>query len=122
MSELKRLPVKYLRDLAKSDYEKGSECYICNTTEELEFHHYYSVSELYKKWLKKNKFKSEDVLDHREAFIEEHHKEMYEYTVTLCSFHHNEKLHQIYGRNPTLGTAQKQMRWVEKQRVKNGLV
>jgi hypothetical protein len=122
MSELKRLPVKYIRDLAKSDYEKEAECYICDSPDELEFHHYYSVSELYKKWLKKNKLKSEDVMDHREAFIEEHHQEMYEHTVTLCSFHHNERLHQIYGRNPTLGTAKKQMRWVEKQRVKNGLV
>lgn len=121
MADLKRLPVKYIRDLAKSDYQKDTECRICGEVEDLEFHHFYSVSELYKKWLKKNKLNSDDVIEHREDFIAEHHKEMYDDTVTLCSFHHNDDLHRIYGRNPALGTAKKQMRWVEKQRAKNGL-
>jgi hypothetical protein len=53
--------------------------------------------------------------------VEEHHKEVYDETVTLCHDHH-QKLHSIYGRNPRLSTAKKQAAWVEKQRAKNGLV
>jgi hypothetical protein len=41
--------------------------------------------------------------------------------VTLCHTHHL-KLHSIYGKDPSLGTAKKQMRWVEIQREKHGLV
>ena len=39
MTELKRDPVKYIRDKAKSRYEKASECYICGADTELDFHH-----------------------------------------------------------------------------------
>jgi hypothetical protein len=122
--ELKRDIVKYIRDKAKSGYEKGCDCYICGGIEELDFHHYCSVSELWNKWSKTNKIKIEDVddiLEVRDRFIEEHYDQMYNRTVTLCHDHHL-KLHSIYGRNPVLATAGKQERWVGKQRVKNGLV
>ena len=38
---LKRDLVKYVRDRAKSKYDKGTECRICESTENLDFHHFY---------------------------------------------------------------------------------
>lgn len=122
MAELKRDLVKYIRDKAKSGYEKGTECYICGSDEELDFHHYCSISEMLSLWMKKNKLNLktvDDILEHREAFIEEHYDQMYNQTVTLCHEHHL-KLHTIYGRNPILATAGKQSRWVTRQREKHG--
>ena len=98
MAELKRDIVKYIRDRAKNKYEKGSECYICGTEVKLDFHHAI-----------------------RDDFIEEHWAELYEHTVTLCYGHHRQ-LHKVYGRNPALTTAKKQMRWVQIQRDKHGMV
>ena len=101
MTELKRDPVKYIRDKAKARYEKGTECYICGADAELDFHHYYSLSPLLQKWVKEKDYHMEDIRDFRDEFINEHIEELYEYTVTLCHAHHL-KLHSIYGRNPTL--------------------
>jgi hypothetical protein len=53
----------------------------------------------------------------RDEFIEFHHKEIYDDTVTLCHKHHL-KLHSIYGKKPSLVTGPKQHRWVNKRRVK----
>ena len=33
MKKLKRDPIKYIRDRAKSKYEKGTECHICGAPE-----------------------------------------------------------------------------------------
>ena len=44
MPKLKRDAVKYVRDKAKSKYEKGTECRICGETEQLDFHHFYSLT------------------------------------------------------------------------------
>ena len=63
----------------------------------------------------------EDILNIRETFIETHEKELYDEAVTLCHLHHL-RLHSIYGKRPKLITAMKQKRWVEKQRVKHGMV
>ena len=52
MKKLKRDPVKYIRDRAKSKYEKESECYICGTDSQLDFHHFYSLAPLLRQWLK----------------------------------------------------------------------
>ena len=93
MKELKRDPVKYIRDKAKARYEKGTECYICGKETELDFHHYYSLSPLLYKWVEEVGYDLQDI-----------------------------KLHSIYGRNPTLHSAPKQQRWVEIQRGKHGLV
>lgn len=119
--DLKRDLVKYIRDKAKSKYDKGTECYICGETEELDFHHFYSLSPLLHQWVKKRKYLPQDVMDFRDEFIEEHWAELYEHTVTLCHSHHL-KLHSIYGKDPSLGTATKQMKWVEIQREKHGMV
>ena len=125
---LKRDPVKYIRDRAKSKYEKGTECEICGTKIKLDFHHYFSLAPLFHKWLKEKKelrpehYTDEYITIWRDEFIDDNWQELYSDTVTLCHDHHL-KLHSIYGRNPGLHTALKQMRWVEIQREKhNGMV
>lgn len=116
--EKKRLPVKWIRDQAKSKYPKDTKCYVCGSTTNLDFHHFYSLTPLFNKWCKKNKIvirTDEDVLEIRDRFIQEHHKELFEEAVTICNSLH-QKLHSIYGKNPSLGTAKKQKRWIEKQK------
>ena len=120
MSELKRDKIKYIRDRAKSAYVKDEECYICGAKEELDFHHFYSVTELLDKWIKEKKLvisTAEDMMDMRDEFIEAHREKIYDDTVTLCHKHHL-KLHSIYGKKPSLVTGPKQIRWVNKRRDK----
>lgn len=123
--KFKRDLVKYVRDKAKSQYKKGSECYICGNTESLDFHHFYGLTELLETWLSIKNIVIEDeqdILDIREQFIGENLDKVYDKTVTLCHLHHL-RLHSIYGKRPKLFTAEKQARWVEKQRDKhNGMV
>ena len=117
---LKRDLVKYIRDKAKSKYKKSTECYICGSKESLDFHHFYSLTELLERWIKKHNFKIntvEDIMQIRDKFIEEHSKELFDDVVTLCHTHHL-KLHSIYGKKPNFLTAKKQPRWAEKQREK----
>jgi hypothetical protein len=121
MNELKRVPTKYVRDRAKARYVKASACYICGSTESLDFHHYYSVSTLIANWMAKEKVSPEDVLEWRDQFIAEHEPELYDFAVTLCNRHHK-LLHSIYGQEPALFTAKKQERWVDIQRQKHGMV
>lgn len=119
----KRDPIKFVRDKAKARYKKGTECYICGSTKELDFHHFYSLTPLFHKWVKENNIPlktDEDVLAVREQFIAEHHAELYDEARTLCHEHHL-KLHSVYGKHPPLATAKKQKRWVEIQREKHGL-
>jgi|TARA_B110000211_G_scaffold233001_1_gene298062 hypothetical protein len=121
---LKRDLVKYVRDKAKSKYNKGTECYICGSQDNLDFHHFYGLTELLEVWLKKNKItitSEDEILGVREQFIEEEHEKLYDHAVTLCHSHHL-RLHGIYGKRPTLITANKQQHWVEIQRNKHGMV
>lgn len=121
MSDLIRDEIKYVRDGAKAAYEKDTHCFICHTTEELQFHHFYSMTLLWNKWKKDNNItisNTEDIFDVRDDFISKFHDHIYEDTVTLCKFHHMERLHKIYGKVPTLHSAPKQKRWVEIQRIK----
>jgi hypothetical protein len=121
---LKRDLVKYVRDKAKSKYKKGTECFICGSQENLDFHHFYGLTELLETWLRENKITIEnetDILAIRERFIAEKHAEVYEEAVTLCHEHHL-RLHSIYGKRPKLVTAKKQKRWVKIQRDKYGMV
>ena len=77
--ELKRDLVKYVRDKAKSKYNKGTECFICGATENLDFHHFHGLTELLEIWLRKNKIKitdAEDIISIREQFITEHNTEL----------------------------------------------
>jgi hypothetical protein len=121
MPKLKRDIVKYVRDKAKSRYEKGTECYICGAKAPLDFHHFYSLTPLLNQWITKNRHNPEYIQALRDDFIEEHQAELYEHTITLCHNHHL-KLHSVYGKDPGLGTATKQKRWVEIQREKHGMV
>ena len=121
MADLKRDEIKYVRDLAKSAYTKDTECRICLTSEELQFHHFYTMTLLWARWKKKEKIQIdsvEDIMSAREDFKGYHVKEIYQDTVTLCKNCHMNKLHRIYGKTPSLATAEKQKRWVEKQRIK----
>ena len=121
---LKRDLVKYVRDKAKSQYKKGTECYICGSTENLDFHHFNGLTELLESWLKEKKIQvkeEDDILNLREQFIAEHRTELYDEAVTLCHEHHL-RLHSIYGKRPKLVTAKKQIRWVGIQRDKHGMV
>ena len=122
--DLKRDLVKYVRDKAKAKYQKGTECFICGSDENLDFHHFYGLTELLDIWLRKNKLAistAEEIMDVRDTFIAEHMVELYDEAVTLCHTHHL-KLHSIYGKRPKLVTALKQKRWVGKQRDKYGMV
>lgn len=120
MSTLKRIPIKYVRDRAKSRYEKAADCYVCGIGGSLDFHHLYTVDILFDNWLKTNNIKiqsSEDIIAVRDDFIESHLYEMYEYARTLCKKCH-QRLHTVYGQRPALSTAAKQERWLDKQRDK----
>ena len=122
--DLKRDLVKYVRDKAKSGYQKETQCYICGETESLEFHHFYGMTELLESWLKSNKItinSAEEIMKVRVTFIEEHPNDLYDEAATLCKAHHM-RLHSIYGKRPKLVTAPKQKRWVDKMRIKHGMV
>lgn len=114
-----RIPVKWVRDRAKSAYEKKGECFICDTDQDLELHHTHSITILLENWAAKNNYDistDEGILAVRDLFIEEHHKEIYEDVFTLCNKHHV-KLHGVYGKKPLLSTADKQTRWIERQKA-----
>jgi len=120
MSKLKRIPIKYVRDRAKSRYIKDPCCYICGDDERLDFHHLFTVDVLFNNWLKAKKIiinSTEDIIAVRDDFISEHEYEMYNYARTLCNSCHK-KLHSIYGQRPLLSTAAKQERWIDKQKLK----
>jgi hypothetical protein len=120
----KRVAIKWIRDGAKSAYIKLPNCYICDTTEDLELHHTHGLTNLFEKWAREKNYKidtDEDVLAIRDEFISTHHKELYEDVYTLCNKHH-QLLHKVYGKSPALITASKQGAWVENQKRKfNGM-
>lgn len=119
-NELKRLEVKYVRDKAKNLYPKGEYCEICGTSDELELHHYRSLSLVWEDWKRNTGVvinSVDDIMFHRETFISEHDKDLYADVVTLCAAHHK-KLHSLYGAKPALVTADKQKRWVGIQKDK----
>ena len=121
MSDLLRDKIKYVRDKAKARYKKGSHCEICDSTENLDFHHYYTMTPLFNKWCKEKKYSVkvvDDILAIRDEFISEESDKIYNQTVTLCHEHHI-KLHSVYGKDPALFTAEKQMNWVRIQREKH---
>ena len=116
----KRISVKWIRDGAKSAYDKKDVCFICNSSEDLELHHTSSLTLLLEKWAKTSNIDistDDAVLAIRARFIEEHTSELYDEVFTLCLKHH-QKLHGIFGKAPPLHTAQKQVNWVTKQKAK----
>lgn len=120
MADLKRYSIKYVRDKVKSNYPVKSSCEICGVTDELHFHHFNSVSEMWNKWEKARGTKittAEEIMLVRDEFIKAHWEELVNKGATLCKKHH-EALHKIYGKNPSLATAEKQERWLQKQKEK----
>lgn len=116
----KRISIKWIRDKAKSAYEKQSSCYICATDQDLELHHTHSLTLLLERWIEKTgrDFSSDEAtIENRDEFIDAHHHEIYEAVYTLCN-HHHVKLHSVYGKAPALNTAIKQGEWIEKQKLK----
>ena len=77
------------------------------------------LAPLLRLWLKKKTqerpehYTDEYIVIWRDEFIEDNWAELYDHTVTICHAHH--RVAKIYGRNPGLGTATKQMRWVDIQ-------
>ena len=117
----KRISVKWIRDKAKSAYDKKPNCEICGTTEDLELHHTHSITLLLERWVKAKGYTiatDDDILAVREDFIAEHHKEIYEAVYTLCNKHHV-NLHSLYGKAPPLNTADRQSNWIEIQKSKH---
>lgn len=117
---IKRIPVKWVRDRAKSAYDKKDQCHICGTSEDLELHHLSSITLLLEKWSAEKRYDistDEGIIAVRDEFIQDHHKEIYDDVYTLCNKHHV-MLHGVYGKSPALGTAQKQERWINLQKAK----
>lgn len=115
-----RIPVKWVRDRAKAAYDKKEFCYVCNTSDDLELHHTHSITLLLNNWSNKMSYDistDEGILAVRDEFIEDHRKEIYDDVFTLCNKHHV-ALHGVYGKAPTLASAEKQVRWIEIQKTK----
>ena len=122
-TDLKRFPIKYIRDKAKAAYKKDSSCYICGVESPLDLHHFNSISELFNIWASENNItinELSDILECREDFINAHRPELYEEVRTLCKKHHKQ-LHSIFGQHPKLSTAAKQRNWCEKQKEKRAI-
>lgn len=116
----KRIPVKWIRDRAKSAYEKKDVCHICGSSEDLELHHTHSLTLLLDKWAEAmgHDITTDDgILAVRDEFIEAHRSEIYDEVFTLCNKHHV-RLHGVFGKAPPLTTAAKQGRWIERQKAK----
>ena len=124
MTELKRLPVKYIRDFIKKEYKLRDCCYICGSLEQLELHHIYSVSELFSVWCSANNVKNidtlEQILDIRTRFAEDvSDKLSHDNLFTLCSEHHK-RLHNLYGQTYPNYMAPKIKTWISIQKEKHG--
>ena len=113
--------IKYVRDKAKSAYEKRDQCEICGDKYDLDLHHFASLTDLFAVWCRRNKIRitsADDVVDVRERFIEENHKELYEDVTTLCHKHHL-LLHSIFGKTPAITSVKAQRKWIDVQINKN---
>jgi len=124
MNQLKRFPIKYIRDFIKKDYKLRDECFICGSKDKLELHHLLSISELFNKWCVKNKINAIDDVDYikklRIEFANDLEEELsHKHLFTLCSTHHKQ-LHSIYGQTYSNHLAPKIKNWLEIQKAKNG--
>lgn len=125
MKELKRIPVKYIRDYIKKEYKLKDCCYICNSTKNLELHHLFSVSQLFNDWCLKNKIDNTSISDVqimnniRENFSKDEKERLSnEHLYTLCKVHH-ERLHNIYGQRYSNSMVPKILNWINIQRDKH---
>lgn len=112
-----RIPVKWVRDRAKSAYEKAGCCCVCGTDQDLELHHFNSITLLLENWASAKRYDistDDGILAVRDEFIAEHQNELYQQVRTLCNKHHV-ALHRVFGKAPPLNSAAKQERWVNIQ-------
>lgn len=110
----KRTATKHIRDGIKSNYTKGDKCEICGTDQDLELHHYHTVSLLLDNYCNEHGIvikNDQDAVAMRDDFYKAHWHELVEDMVTLCNKHHVQ-LHGIYGKQPSLSTVSKQRNWV----------
>lgn len=112
----KRTATKHIRDGIKSNYQKGDKCEVCGISEDLELHHYHTVSLLLDQYCSRNGIvlkTDEDALAMRDEFYKAHWHELVDDMATLCNKHHVQ-LHSIYGKQPSLSTVDKQRNWVKR--------
>ena len=124
MSQLKRFPIKYIRDYIKKDYKLKDKCYICGSKEKLELHHLFSVGQLFEQWCSENKVTEIDTVEKitslREIFAVDCKESLDHHNLyTLCKTHH-QRLHNIYGQNYSNHLVPKIKNWLEIQKDKNG--
>lgn len=124
MSELKRVPVKAIRDFIKKGYKKDTKCYICRSEKQLELHHTYSLSELFHSWAQLNTINVEAIKTFEEMdiirirFSQTHIEELsVKNSYTLCKQHH-ERLHNLFGQRYENRMVPKVKNWIEIQRGK----
>ena len=121
--QLKRIPIKYIRDYIKKEYEYEDSCYICGSKEKLELHHIYSISELFQRWCKENKIDKIEDVEYIKKIRIEFKKDYQEYLdcsnlFTLCKVHHD-LLHNLYGQVYPMSYAPRIIKWIEIQKEKN---
>lgn len=124
MTELKRLPLKYIRDYIKKDYKLKDKCYICGCEHRLELHHLYSISELFNNWCDKKGIRQitteEAMLELRVLFAKDCEEALSaDNLYTLCYDHHK-RLHTLYGQRYGNHLSTKIKKWLEIQREKHG--
>lgn len=124
MAELKRPVIKNIRDFIKKDYKLRDFCYICKTTEQLELHHLYGLSELFNTWREKNKIPEvttvEQIKNLRVTFsVDCADLLSADNLVTLCGKHHKQ-LHTLYGQRYSNYMVPKVKNWIEIQKEKHG--
>jgi hypothetical protein len=122
MAELKREVIKMVRDFIKKDYKPRDCCYICRSTDNIELHHLYGVSELFNTWIDKNKIKLnntvEQIKELRILFAKDNAEALgNDNLYSLCKSHHTQ-LHSIYGQRYANSLAPKIRNWIEIQRSK----
>lgn len=122
MTELRREPIKYLRDFLKKDYQGQGCCYICGIDQNLDLHHMYGLSELFNSWREKNSFPEvttvKQIEEYRVLFADaEKEKLSNKYLYTLCQIHHK-KLHNLYGQRYPNYKVKKILRWLDIQKDK----
>lgn len=124
MADLKRYDIKYIRDYMKKSYKAREACFVCGSTEKLELHHLYCVSELFEQWRLKNGVRPvttvEEMKDIRVRFAEDYAEFLgNDQLYTLCKTHHMD-LHSIYGKSYAPSLANKVKNWLEIKREKHG--
>ena len=124
MSQLKRFPIKYIRDYIKKDYKLKDKCYICGSKEKLELHHLFSVSQLFEQWCSENKVTEintvEKITSLREIFAVDCKESLDHHNLYTLRKTHHQRLHNIYGQNYSNHLVPKIKNWLEIQKDKNG--